>query len=348
MIDANDGRRDGLIPASYDGASGGASARDVARLLRSLAGHADAPQAVSASDERPLEVAALDANPPRLEAATPIEGAFAARAVPGAPIAGFRAFLDGIQVSRVAGRWPDGLPIVHGTVAAVVRRRNDGELATWQGAPRLLRGVFLPFSLTGAARLAAFEHAGIRLIDTLDGDVATGPRHPSELLAVARTAVQRQREALELALAEAWIADGDGPLYVDGGIASSGTASRADGAIGVVKSHRTLYAGGDSLGVVLTLAEGARTTGFEIRSPRRTGVASWYLRLRAAEGMDPFFGLVRVEVARDTFATARADEVSRWVLAERAPVSLPDKRWSTMAYGIRNCEEYLRAVTGRE
>jgi hypothetical protein len=34
------------------------------------------------------------------------------------------------------------------------------------------------------------------------------------------------------------------------------------------------------------------------------------------------------------------------VLAERAPVSLPDKRWSTMVYGIRDCEEYLRALAG--
>ena len=46
------------------------------------------------------------------------------------------------------------------------------------------------------------------------------------------------------------------------------------------------------------------------------------------------------------FSSERADEVSRWVLAERAPVALPDKRWSTMAYGIRDCEEYLRAVSG--
>jgi len=74
-------------------------------------------------------------------------------------------------------------------------------------------------------------------------------------------------------------------------------------------------------------------------------VARRYLPRRPAVG-DPFFGLVRVEVVRDSFTPERADEVSRWILAERAPVALPDKRWSTMAYGIRDCEEYLRAVSG--
>jgi hypothetical protein len=60
---------------------------------------------------------------------------------------------------------------------------------------------------------------------------------------------------------------------------------------------------------------------------------------------------VRVEAADpETFAesleqlTARADQLSRWILAEAAPVALPDGRWDKMAYGIRDCEEFLRAV----
>lgn len=347
MIDVNDERRRGTIPPSYDGVPGGASAHDVARLLRHLASGLDAPNASAVGGERPLEITSLDANPPRLETAIPIEGsALAVRRVPGDPDVGIAAFLDGVQVSRVVGRWGDGVPIVHGTVAAVVRRRDGGALTTWRAAPLVSRAVYLPATLAGEGRVAPFRGAGIPVVDTLDGDAATAPRHPAELLALARTAVQRRRESLETELAEAWVGADGGPLYVDGGIASSGVASHADAAIGVVKSHRTLYAAGDALGAVLTLGEGQRTTAFEIRSPRRTVVASWYLRLRDAAGRDPFFGLVRVEVARASFSAPRADAVSRWVMAERAPVSLPDKRWSTMAYGIRNCEEYLRAVTG--
>jgi hypothetical protein len=61
------------------------------------------------------------------------------------------------------------------------------------------------------------------------------------------------------------------------------------------------------------------------------------------------WGLVRVEIAEPTKApakqvAARADEVSRWVLAEALPLAVPDGRWDKMVYGIRDCEEYLRAI----
>jgi hypothetical protein len=36
--------------------------------------------------------------------------------------------------------------------------------------------------------------------------------------------------------------------------------------------------------------------------------------------------------------------VSRWILAETSPVAMPDARWDKMAYGILNCEEYLKAT----
>jgi hypothetical protein len=78
-------------------------------------------------------------------------------------------------------------------------------------------------------------------------------------------------------------------------------------------------------------------------------VASWYLRLREPSGRDPLWGLVRIEVAPPAAAEAatigrRADQVSRWVLAEASPLSLPDGRWDTMAYGIRDCEQFLRSI----
>ena len=63
------------------------------------------------------------------------------------------------------------------------------------------------------------------------------------------------------------------------------------------------------------------------------------------------WGLVRVEIAHPDAAELhaigdRADEVSRWILAESSPVALPDARWDKMVYGIRDCEEFLRAVAG--
>jgi hypothetical protein len=319
----------------------------VLRALRASGNPALGGDLVTQITGERLEFSPIDGDPPRLESAAPIEGnALAERPIADAPVAGFGAFLDGIQNSRVIQHLASGVPLVHGTVAAVVRVRVDRALSTWQEAPRIEQAVFVPVSIAGESVVGAMRAARIPFVDTLDGDIANGSRHPQELLGLARTAVQRRREVLETALAEAWCEQDAAPLFVDGGISGRGAAARSDRAVGVVKSHRTLYASGDTVSVVTSLAERARTTAFEIRSPRRTAVASWYLRLRGAGGRDPFFGLVRVEVARDSFSTARADLVSRWILAERAPVSLPDKRWSTMAYGIRDCEEYLRAVTG--
>jgi len=36
--------------------------------------------------------------------------------------------------------------------------------------------------------------------------------------------------------------------------------------------------------------------------------------------------------------------VSRWILGEAAPLALPDARWDKMVYGVRDCEEFLRAI----
>jgi hypothetical protein len=136
---------------------------------------------------------------------------------------------------------------------------------------------------------------------------------------------------------------------IDGGISANDRVAREACVVGVVKSHRTLYAEGEGLQVVLRLRAGERTTAFRITSTKRTTVASWYLRLRDPLGRDPMWGLVRVEIAEPPLATPsqireRADEVSRSILAEVVPLALPDSRWDKMVYGIRDCEEFLRAV----
>jgi hypothetical protein len=343
-MSATDERMIERMAPTYADAAGGASVRDVLRVLRAVANVSPSHGLVTqVTSSTPLEVGPADGDPPRLEAAAPIEGdALTARAVPGSTEAAFGAFLDGIQSSRVVAHWASGVPLVHGTVAAVVRVRTERVLSTWTDGLRVARSLFVPVALAGEERVRVLRARGLDLVDTLDGDAPLSPRHPQELLGLARSAVQRRREQFETGLAEAWCAREQLPLLVDGGI--SGTAARSPLAVGVVKSHRTLYAAPESVGVVVGLAEAARTTAFAIRSPRRTAVASWYLRLRDPAGRDPFFGLVRIEIAQESFSPARADDVSRWVLAERAPVSLPDRRWSTMTYGVRNAEEYLRAI----
>jgi hypothetical protein len=72
---------------------------------------------------------------------------------------------------------------------------------------------------------------------------------------------------------------------------------------------------------------------------------SWYLRVRDEKGHEPLWGLLRIEIAETDQPTDRADEISRWVMAETTPLSLPDGRWDKMAYGVRDCEEFLRAIS---
>lgn len=312
--------------------------RDALRAVRQAG-------AAVAAGEPLLELRPVAPEPPRLQRAEPLEGdAVRVRRVPGDPAVGVAAFLDGIQESRVLAHWPGGIPLVHGTVAAAVRRRQERTLVAWRpDGVRVERSLFVPRAAIGEAAWSALD-AGCAVRDTLAPDEG-GPWHPQELTARALSAVQRRREAIETACAELWCAEGDGPVFVDGGIAAAGTAAHSALAIGVVKSHRTLYVDGDALPVVLGLAAGERTTAFTVTSPRRAPVASWYLRLREPEARDALWGLVRVEVALEGATAERADLVSRWLLAERSPVSLPDPRWGAMAYGIRLTEEYLRAVT---
>jgi hypothetical protein len=56
------------------------------------------------------------------------------------------------------------------------------------------------------------------------------------------------------------------------------------------------------------------------------------------------FGLVRMEAAPGGNVASRANEISRWVLAEGTPNAMPDSRWDRMPYGIRDCEQFLRSI----
>jgi hypothetical protein len=296
-----------------------------------------------------LETLPASAESPRLIAVRSVEGVrLEARRVPGVPEAAFAAFLDGTQASRAIGYYR-GVPIVHGTVGAVVRVRRDRRLVTWDRGPLVRRAVYAPRQLLPAAMWAEAE-GSVDLVDTSapagrEPVLTEDGRHPTALLERAVHVVQGERERLERELAEAWCRTADAPVYIDGSISGAAAVATSRLAVGVVKRHGALYVAGDQLSILADLGAGERTTAFRLEPGRRSPVSSWYLRLRDPSGRDPFWGLARVEVADDTLdVTSRADEVSRWVLAETAPVALPDARWPTMTYGIHDCEEFLRAI----
>ena len=330
------------IPMSLLQVSYAPTLQTVARALA-----AAFPESQPAEHEAPLETTAPSTQPTRLLSADVIEGReLRGIAVPGEPEVGLEAFLDGMQKSEVI-RYVRGVPVIWGTVGAVIRDRRERRLHTWRHVVE--HRLYAPRTQVSDAEWELLGRAGYPLTDSstaAGGEPAS--EHPLALREAVVHRVQQDRKRAEQRLAVAWCDAEDRRLMVDGGISDSDPVARSSAAIGVVKSHRALYVSGAALAVVLALRERERSSAFLVSPERRASVVSWYLRIRDPRGRDPMWGLIRVEMAsgpKGAELTRRADEVSRWILAEVAPVSLPDGRWHTMLYGVRDCEEFLRAIT---
>ncbi len=292
----------------------------------------------------PLDLPRESGDAPRLDRAPALEaGDDVPRIVPAHSGPLTRAFLDGVQRTERVG-YAGAIPIVHASCAAVVRVRDaTGRLHTWEHGRARSDALYAPVALLPADVVRALEASGLGVRDTAVDASADG-LHPLSLDRAALDLVRTDRAHLERALAERWVQDGDGWLWVDGPMPGDAT-SRAAHAFGVVKSHRTLYADGGRLEPILSLRAGERSRVFALEATTRVRVASWYLRLRDGAGQGPLHGLVRVEAAiTEAPVGPRADTISALVLAERQPLARPDPRWDVMAYPIRDAEAVLKAV----
>ncbi len=266
-------------------------------------------------------------------------GAFGTHHV-GAPAPSrFQYFLDGIEHTRVCG-YVGTVPLVHGYVAAAVRRREDRAFTTWDVIEKEV--LAFPHELLGPER---FVDLGIPRDALLNSEGDADEPHPIRLAENGRAAVKFHRTVIERRLARRWAeASPDGGwLLVDGSLAIEPTLLRSGRALGLVKSHRTQYLDPPAMEEVLSMSGGHRSSVFKPVRPEVGEVYSWYLRLRAPTGHDIYWGLARLEgrAADDTLDLA--DEASRWLLAETSPLALPDPRWHVLLYPIRDCEQYLRA-----
>ena len=282
---------------------------------------------------------------PRLDAAECIEGrTMRAHPIEGDPVVRFAGFLDGVQRAAIVSHHR-GVPMVLGTVAAAIRVRVNRRMVTWgHRTPFVSRKLYLPLELLGLHDRS--QAGGFDIVDTSrsSSSGALVSRHPAALRAVAFERIGRDRDEAERKLAEAWCSGDAEPLFVDGGISGSARVAGSNCAVGVIKTHRVLFADEASLDVVMSLRRGERSSVFALPSVSRSPVMSWYLRLRDPHGHDAMFGLVRIEASVAGHVGERANEISRWVMAEAAPLSLPDSRWDRMVYGIRDCEQFLRAI----
>ena len=287
---------------------------------------------IPAASEGRAEQATI--RPARLIEDLPLIG----HAVGGAePWPGTVAFLDGVQRYEVMA-YAGGSPVVVAEIAAAVLERRERHL-----------------HVAGAARhrlVIARPQALGRLGDAMEGHIAVElpedePAHPVRDYHLARREVDAARGRLEVEVGRQYRRSSEHWLIVDGTLVESPHWAADSRMIGVAKSHSTLPFAGLDLEQYLRLPPGFRSPVFQPAGHAVTPVYSWALRLWPWEGKDLLHGLVRIEATASPETLARADQLSRWLLAERAPVSTPDPRWDRLLYGIRAVEEYLVASGGR-
>jgi len=216
-----------------------------------------------------------------------------------------------------------------------VRERTDRVLAT-----RVMRRRDLAIGRRAALDAAGPALDALERVELSDAD----PPHPIRELAQAGAALDDARGALEVAVGVAYRGGSSAWLVVDGSLAESPVWARDPRMVGVAKSHSSLPFDGADLESYLRLPVGYRSPIFAPASRRLAPVRAWAVRLWPWEGKDLLHGLIRVEVAPASGTPETADRISRWLMAERAPISAPDPRWDRMLYGIRSVEEFLRAT----
>jgi hypothetical protein len=243
------------------------------------------------------------------------------------------AFLDGIQRSEVVA-YAGATPIVVAEIAAAVRERRDRRLHTVLEERRRVA-----FARPAALAAAGDALAGLDLVPLVNDD----PPHPVRDLRHASQALDGSRGALELTLGDRYRSRSDGWLVVDGALSESPRWAADDRMVGISKSHSILPFEGDDLERYLRLPPGHRSSIYEPRTRILAPVRAWALRLWPWEGKDLLHGLVRIEVAPAHGSARDADTISQWIMAERAPVSAPDRRWDRLLYGIYSVEQYLKS-----
>jgi hypothetical protein len=241
------------------------------------------------------------------------------------------AFLDGTQqTERVANDGVSGL--FWARIGAAVLERHDRRLSCVLRRRREL--------LIG--RQATLDQLSPEFLEAERLPLsASVPPHPVRDQLLSQRIVDQERGRLEIEVGRAWRQTSPGWLIVDGSLSQSPAWAGDPCMLGLVKSHSALPFEGDDLVRYLRLPAGHRTSVFAAEQNVVAPVYSWALRLWPWEGKDLLHGLIRAEAAPTDETLARVGTLSRWLLAERAPISAPDKRWDRLLYGIRNVEVAL-------
>src|SRR5215216_719710 len=278
-------------------------------------------------------------------------------------------FLDGVQSSREIGRI-EMIPVIVATVAAAIVNRCERRFSRMplESPPTVVQAVILPRSTRDAKVEAFWElllEAGFSEVGpdevpssphlVLDSAEYIADADPSDYVGMrerARGRVRSLRERLEGGLLRRWegddrvLEDSEAWIAVDGQLKEIRESNRR--AVGLIKSMARPEFVGKDIGMLLDLGPGMRTTSFipdwQLRRDQSERRTSWYLRMWPPQpGADALGSLMRVEAPRDT-EPEKVDEISRWILAERAPLAKPDPRWPAMIYPIQYVEKILKPL----
>ena len=245
------------------------------------------------------------------------------------------AYLDGIQRSEIIG-YAGSAPLFVAELAAAVRERHDRRLQTVVEARRTVV-LARPVALAAAGDAVA----SLEAIPLPDSE----PAHPLRDLLNAGEALDQARGALEVVVGSRYRDRSAGWLVVDGTLSVSAPWAEDPRMVAISKSHSILPFEGADLEHYLRLPCGHRSSVFAPATRSLASVRAWGLRLWPWDNKDLLYGLVRVEVAPCNGSTEQADAISRWIMADRAPVSAPDRRWDRLLYGMYSVEQYLKAKT---
>ena len=278
-------------------------------------------------------------------------------------------FLDGVQSSREIGRIGMS-PVIVSTVAATIVNRCGRRFSRMplESPPVVVQAVILPRSagdagveaFWGLLLAAGFSELGPNEVPStphlvLDSAEYIAEADPSDYVGMrerARVRVRGLRERLEGGMLRQWegdnrvLDDADAWIAVDGQLENIRESNRR--AIGLIKSVARPEFVGKDVGMLLDLEPGMRTTSFvpdwQVRLDPGKQRTSWYLRMWPPQrGADALGSLMRVEAPRET-EPDQVDEISRWILAERAPLAKPDPRWPAMIYPIQYVEKILKPL----
>ena len=247
------------------------------------------------------------------------------------------AFLDGTQRYEVMA-YAGASPVVVAEVAAAVMVREDRHLQAGEVERRRLL-IARPRVLSSLREVVEEAVEGYQAIQLPDDS----PIHPVRDFQLARREVDAARTRLELSVGRRFRRRSDAWLIADGSLTESPQWASDPRMLGVSKSHATLPIADQDLETYLRISAGHRSPVFQPAGHALAPVFSWALRLWPWEEKDLLHGLIRIEAAPTEETLEQVDRLSRWLLAERAPVSTPDPRWDRLLYGFRGVEEYLRA-----